>query len=524
MEKSCNNSFYAKSNNYLNFQLNNTTDYINTNNSNLSKLDLIKNEFKLFLKNNTSYMCLSENSKIIVYNSELTITDTVNAMITEDIYCGLIWKKELGEFSGLFTLRDFLKILHMTYDKILKLDNKNINNFNDTKKLAANIYNRCSIKLEELDNIIENATDLNNSDIDMKIDINTNHVNSNSHISLDNEINNNVNLSQIQQSLNSNNNESKNIENLVYMDEDISLNNIINNNITNNVNFFYSNMTNYKSYFNIFNHVTLQDYISDLENNFELKKLVTLSLDISLLIVVEALINNKIHRVITEDKKTNSYAGIITYELIFDYFLNNYYSDMEVFNYSYKELIINNMLEISRNKSTDKNDNNTNNYSFELICSNLYYGCIDETIYSCFYKIYEYKISILPIINLQKSEITNNLNKIKIDFKANKIIKIIGFLHLKDLIYFYLNAENYKLNSNINTFLMDLYKEVNLQKPYGLDRVNFIDSSEELTIKQLFERIYAAPEKKIVFIRNNSMDELEGIVTLSELFKLLTSN
>ena len=45
-------------------------------------------------------------------------------MISEDIYCGLIWDTEKGEFTGVFTIRDCLIALYVSYDKIIKLAQK----------------------------------------------------------------------------------------------------------------------------------------------------------------------------------------------------------------------------------------------------------------------------------------------------------------------------------------------------------------------------------------------------------------
>ena len=64
----------------------------------------------------------------------------------------------------------------------------------------------------------------------------------------------------------------------------------------------------------------------------------------------------------------------------------------------------------------------------------------------------------------------------------------------------------------------DLYKDVNEELPLGKDRI-FYCNSLDFNIKELFENMSLSPERKIFAV--NEKDEFNGIITLSDLFKIL---
>jgi hypothetical protein len=75
-------------------------------------------------------------------------------MIKEDIYCGLIWDTELNKFIGIFTIRDFLNLIKVLYEKIntfLKANGK----WSNIKNLVSNLFQNNKIDLDELDAIME---------------------------------------------------------------------------------------------------------------------------------------------------------------------------------------------------------------------------------------------------------------------------------------------------------------------------------------------------------------------------------
>ena len=133
--------------------------------------------------------------------------------------------------------------------------------------------------------------------------------------------------------------------------------------------------------------------------------LISISLDGNLRECIELMRNNKIHRIIVEDSKNSNLTGFITYETIFEFFINNYYSDMQCFQFKVEE---------------------TNIVNRKLI-----YIFKNNTIYESLIKFYLHKISILPVLD-------------------NETNKLFGFFYLKDLIYFFANSEKFTVK-NINT-------------------------------------------------------------------------
>ena len=407
---------------------------IESNQSHTNSKDRINKEFIEFLTKNTAYLCLNENSKVLVFNSELKIKDTIEALIQEEIYSGLIWNTESNQFISIFTLSDFLKILNLTYEKIIKLCLTGTI-WHDTKHLATILFQKNNIQVEELDIIMENANSFNNSELEMNIE---------DGYSSNNNLKNQPN--------------EHNIVHAIDMTQ------------------FHKKFHNYKDYFDIFNYMSLHDYLQDLESNIDFQKPITADLDSCLLDVIKLLVENHIHKIVIEDTSNNNFVGILTYESIFDYFMSNYYSDMTAFSISYKEYT-------------------------SLVCRKLLYSIEDESIYSCFFKIWENKISVLPILNKHDNT------------------KVIGFVFIKDLIFFLMTGDKYKFDDPIKVLLLEIYTGVNEELPLGQDRLLFIDESEEYSIKSLMEKIFTSPEKKIVITKNNNYDNIVGIITLSDFFK-----
>lgn len=130
--------------------------------------------------------------------------------------------------------------------------------------------------------------------------------------------------------------------------------------------------------------------------------LISISLDGNLKDCIDLMRNNKIHRIIVEDSKNSNLTGFITYETIFEFFINNYYSDMTCFQLKVEESII--------------------------INRNLIFIYKNTTIYESLIKFCINKISLLPVLD-------------------NETNKIYGFFYLKDLIYFFANSEKFTVNN-----------------------------------------------------------------------------
>lgn len=432
----------------------------------------IRKEFDKFFANQTAYINLKENNKLIVFNTELSIKDVVDAMIHEDIYCGLIWNTELNKFSGLFTIRDCLIALYISYEKITKLSLKG-SYWNNSKQLASLIFQKNDFQVEELDVIMENGNSYNGSDDE--IDENNNNRDKNI-ININNQNNNNINLD-----CNSNSNISNVSQKKIFSNQ---YNAYESSNLV-NIELLYgeSKFSSYREYFEIFNYVTLNEYLTDLHNDILFNNsIISVDLDCQLKEGIKLMQKNLIHRVVVEDKKNSMFIGLVTYESIFTYFSNNYYNyDMDCFNVSYKKL--------------------------GLVTNSLVCCYEDQTIYSCFFKIWEARISMMPILEIPKN--------------SKKEVKVLGYLFLKDLVYFISNGEKFRFSDTIKIFLSELYSDINEEKPYGQDRVAFINDICEYSFKEIMEFINQSPEKKIILHRKDDLCSLLGVISLSDVFKLV---
>ena len=184
------------------------------------------------------------------------------------------------------------------------------------------------------------------------------------------------------------------------------------------------------------------------------------------------------------ENSMKNYVGIITNETIFEYLFLNYYSnDMKEFNLSLNELFIlgekeNTFLKPLTNiqKSEDK-VSNTFNYHFD--------GNYD----------------IIPIFSDKEIE---------------------GFIYPKDFLFYIYNCENDQNLSNKN-FLEKLYEDIDDEKPYGKNRVVYLeinDNSKTLYVKELIEKLNVSIEKKIVLFDPNDINKL-FLISLKTIFKAI---
>jgi hypothetical protein len=93
--------------------------------------------------------------KILVFNIELSIKDAIEAMIKEDIYCGLIWDSELVKFVSIFTIRDFLNLIRLTHEKVKAYIQSKGNLSINLELMVQHLFNKNNINIEDLDIIME---------------------------------------------------------------------------------------------------------------------------------------------------------------------------------------------------------------------------------------------------------------------------------------------------------------------------------------------------------------------------------
>ena len=391
------------------------------------KVNNLQKIFTKFLNEHTIYEAIPEDMKILVFNDELLIKDSIEAMIKEDIYCGLLYNSQQNKHSGVFTIRDVLGLLLVGYKKLVSFlnNNKNINsldllknNLNDFFAQFDNIHNNKN-ENENKENILKQS---NENDMDIEEDIN-------------------------------NNIKNKNKEKI--NDNDPKIYNEI--------------IKDFHQFISLFDNITLQSFIELFHMKANNDSLISLYSDSNLEECVKTIQKNNIHRLIVQDKKSNNLSGFITYEAIFEYFIENYYSSMTEFHIPLKHLdiIVKNVITLNKN----------------------------ENLHKCMETFYKEGISMIPIMD-----------------EGN----VFGYLYLKDIIYFFSIGEKFKFNHTIESFLKDLYEGVDDEMPYGKKRI--AELNDDTNLKKVFEEMSISPERKLV-IKNDS--KYIGIVALYDIFKKL---
>ena len=190
---------------------------------------------------------------------------------------------------------------------------------------------------------------------------------------------------------------------------------------------------------------------------------------------------NSLENIHFEDDMKN-YVGIVTNETIFEYLAFNYYSnDMKEFNLSLNELLIlgeNTFLKPLTNIK-DAKEKTYNTFNYHLV------GNYD----------------IIPI------------------FSENEIE---GFIYPKDFLFYIYNCESDQ-NLNNKEFLEKLYEDIDDEKPYGKNRIVFLelnDTTKTYYVKELIESLNCSIEKKIVIFDPNDNNKL-FLISLKTIFKAI---
>lgn len=223
-------------------------------------------------------------------------------------------------------------------------------------------------------------------------------------------------------------------------------------------------LNNLKEFFDLFEYISLKDYL--VNYNQVIYEYSTLDIEYNILDIVKN--KNNINKVI-EDKKNKIIAGIITYNIIFDFLLNNYYILIDGFKLDFSELYKFNKYEYVLNK----ND------------------------------------SIIKSIKIFVKTKTNLI--IVLDDNKN----IFGYLFNKDILYLYSQGSRYSIEDTLEKFFIDFYNDIGFEIPYGNFRIKEI--SLNVTIKEAFENIRNSPEK-ILVIKN---EKEVGIINLEYIFDLI---
>ena len=383
-----------------------------------------------FLSEHTIYEAIPEDMKILVFNNSLLIKDSIEAMIKEDIYCGLLWDNKKNDYKGVFTIRDVLEILLVGYEKLLSFlnNNKKIDNYESLT--------------ESMDKFLDDFDYM-----PKKFRARKSIESSGGGMGKGKGLAKGKNINKIYD------------DNMEIEDE----------NFGNDIDNFKKVVKNLGQFVSLFENITLQNYLDIFKPKDSEEDLVSLYLDANLQDCVNMIRKNGFHRLVVKDKKSSSVSGFITYEAVFEFFVENYYSSMTEFNMPVKYLNVITKNIITLNKK--------------------------DTLYNCMKTFYEKGISMIPIMD-------NNDN-------------IFGYFYLKDIIYFFSTGDKFNFNDTIENFLIDLYEDVDDEIPYGKKRI--VEINEDTNLKQTFEEMSVCPERKLIVHKNQNI----GIITLYDIFREL---
>jgi CBS domain-containing protein len=255
---------------------------------------------------------------------------------------------------------------------------------------------------------------------------------------------------------------NKKNENEMDIEEDEIITNESDPKIYNNI------VSDFHQFLALFDNITLQSFI-ELFRIRENRSLISLYSDSNLEECIKLIQKNNIHRLIVQDKKSNNLSGFITYEAIFEYFIENYYSSMTEFHVplKYLDIVVKNIITLNKN----------------------------ESLHKCMETFYKEGISMIPIIDNGE---------------------IFGYLYLKDIIYFFSSGDKFNFSNSIESFLKDLYEGIDDEKPYGKKRI--VELRDDTDLKEVFEKMSISPERKLI-IKNDNVTI--GVVALYDIFKKL---
>ena len=539
----------------------------------------IISDFSDFLSKRSVYEAAPENSKVLVFNSNLSFKEMIKAFINEDIYCALIYDSQKEYFIGIVTISDILFLFQYIIKKaqeititdyelfIKEIFDKNkllINENNEEKKENVNIKNKNF-------DILKYLTKINYKDY-YEIIKKFNKIHIIYSISLDTCLLDvlkviykiGVHRLVVEETKKKGLNDNKKKDNEVNLQNNAFENNKLEKEKIEKINKEKSEEEkegneNQKSDAKI-KKVKTKKKVSIEEENKEkegekpikkkvkkIKKKTENELDEK---EKDENEKNKEEGEKIVKKKTKKIKKKKTKNELTDKEKSEEKKEINNFQKSEKSIIeiedISNK-EILKLNSEEKSNNidypsETQNYTGFIT----YETVFDFLIYN-YYNI-EMKEFNLSLEELQKIPLNssfvkplNNFSlmeeKVHYSFSKNITSKsdilpiltndkkdIFGFLFLRDYLYFVSNCESNQDLTN-EQFLNDMYEGIDDDKPLGKERIIYLeynDTTKKYKIKELLEKINGAPEKKIVLKNKKENDEnIFYIISLKSIFDVI---
>ena len=539
----------------------------------------IISDFSDFLSKRSVYEAAPENSKVLVFNSNLSFKEMIKAFINEDIYCALIYDSQKEYFIGIVTISDILFLFQYIIKKaqeititdyelfIKEIFDKNkllINENNEEKKENVNIKNKNF-------DILKYLTKINYKDY-YEIIKKFNKIHIIYSISLDTCLLDvlkviykiGVHRLVVEETKKKGLNDNKKKDNEVNLQNNAFENNKLEKEKIEKINKEKSEEEkegneNQKSDTKI-KKVKTKKKVSIEEENKEkegekpikkkvkkIKKKTENELDEKekdeneknkeegekiLKKKTKKIKKKKTKNELTDKEKSEEKKEINNFQ-------KSEKSIIEIEDISNKEILKLNGEEKSNNIDyPSETQNYTGFITYETVFDFLIYNY-----YNIEMKEFNLSLEELQKIPLNSSFVKplNNFSlmeeKVHYSFSKNITSKsdilpiltndkkdIFGFLFLRDYLYFVSNCESNQDLTN-EQFLNDMYEGIDDDKPLGKERIIYLeynDTTKKYKIKELLEKINGAPEKKIVLKNKNENGEnLFYIISLKSIFDVI---
>ena len=539
----------------------------------------IISDFSDFLSKRSVYEAAPENSKVLVFNSNLSFKEMIKAFINEDIYCALIYDSQKEYFIGIVTISDILFLFQYIIKKaqeititdyelfIKEIFDKNkllINENNEEKKENVNIKNKNF-------DILKYLTKINYKDY-YEIIKKFNKIHIIYSISLDTCLLDvlkviykiGVHRLVVEETKKKGLNDNKKKDNEVNLQNNAFENNKLEKEKIEKINKEKSEEEkegneNQKSDTKI-KKVKTKKKVSIEEENKEkegekpikkkvkkIKKKTESELDEKekdeneknkeegekiVKKKTKKIKKKKTKNELTDKEKTEEKKEINNFQ-------KSEKSIIEIEDISNKEILKLNGEEKSNNIDyPSETQNYTGFITYETVFDFLIYNY-----YNIEMKEFNLSLEELQKIPLNSSFVKplNNFSlmeeKVHYSFSKNITSKsdilpiltndkkdIFGFLFLRDYLYFVSNCESNQDLTN-EQFLNDMYEGIDDDKPLGKERIIYLeynDTTKKYKIKELLEKINGAPEKKIVLKNKNENGEnLFYIISLKSIFDVI---
>ena len=535
-------------------------------------------DFSDFLSKRSVYEAAPENSKVLVFNSDLSFKEMIKAFINEDIYCALIYDSKKEYFSGIITISDILYLFQFIIKKTQEI------NITDYEQFIKDIFNRNKLLMNDEEEEKNENIIFKNKNFDIlkyltKINYNDyyemikkyNKIHIIYSISLDTSLLDvlkviykiGVHRLVVEETKKKGLNENKKKENEINLQNntfDTKLEKEKNENINKTE---LEKGEKEKSDKKIKKVKTKKKVITEEENkeNKEKegekvikkkvkkikKKKTENDLDEK---DKEENDNNKeegekpVKKKVKKIKKKKTENDLIDKEKEKDNEekkeINNLQkSEKSVMEISNKDVLKLNVEEKSNNnlEVPSETQNFTGFVTYETVFDFLIYNY-----YSMEMKEFDLSLEelrkipsnssfIIPIntFSLMTEKVHSSFSK-NITSKSdilpiltNDKKDIFGFLFLRDYLYFVSNCESNQDLTN-EEFLNNMYEGIDSEKPLGKERIIYLeynDITKKYKIKELLEKINGAPEKKIVLKYKEDENNLFFIISLKSIFDVI---